>query len=652
MLAYIYQVVLLSAVLYAYYHFFLRNEKFHIYNRFYLMGILVLSLVVPLVDIPVYFNPQEEKIYESFGVMQTVIVSAPSNTASTSSYANLLTICYILICSFLFIRLAVSIIKLIILKRSNPFYKIDGILFIETNHNQAPFSFFRWLFWKQDISVESPKGQQIFEHEWYHIYHKHSWDIIFSEMVTILFWFNPIFYLIKNEIKSIQEFLADQYAVSHSDITGYAELLLLQAFQIQKHPLVNPFFNNQLKRRITMLTKSKKPAHQYLKKLMILPLLAILVFLFAFTYKISTSNIESDSLKEVQKIDQSKTSYQKNNTPTSFPDDTLYILNGKKIPKDDVKNMLNSSATNVAYVEVVDSKTSLERYGNDGKNGAIVIATKDYLVSENLRYDTDKETYYELDPINIITKTNIDEEKDIPKAFKERVDVFASFPGGNIAWQEFLQKNINNDVATINGARPGVYRVSVKFIIEPDGSLSHFEPMTDAGYGMEQEVINTLKKSPRWNPSLNNKNGGEAKPVRAYRIQTITFEVVNAYKKNKMKTIEVVIYEKEPIFTKTETDASYPGGANAWRDYLSRNLNLSFTKSKNIPAGNYTTIVQFIVDRDGTIRDLKALTKLGYGFEEEAIRVIKKSGKWIPAMQSNKLVAAYRKQPITFQILK
>lgn len=501
MLAYIYQVVLLSAVLYAYYHFFLRNEKFHIYNRFYLMGILVLSLVVPLVDIPVYFNPQEEKIYESFGVMQTVIVSAPSNTASTSSYANLLTICYILICSFLFIRLAVSIIKLIILKRSNPFYKIDGILFIETNHNQAPFSFFRWLFWKQDISVESPKGQQIFEHEWYHIYHKHSWDIIFSEIVTILFWFNPIFYLIKNEIKSIQEFLADQYAVSHSDITGYAELLLLQAFQTQKHPLVNPFFNNQLKRRITMLTKSKKPTYQYFRKIMILPLVAMSILLFSFSYSAIHNNNATSSVNNFS-------NHQRADADTIKPDfdKMLILLDGKIVDSSELKRL---SAYETASVNVLKSVKAIEKYGKQAEYGAIEIISK-----------------------------------------------------GN---------TVNND-------------------------------------------------------------------QRSYE------ENANAKKK-----VVVTGYE---IFTKTETDASYPGGANVWRDYLSKNLDLSFTKSKNIPAGNYTTIVQFIVDRDGTISDLKALTKLGYGFEEEAIRVIKKSGKWIPAMQSNKLVAAYRKQPITFQILK
>ncbi|HMR82539.1 MAG TPA: energy transducer TonB [Niabella sp.] len=106
--------------------------------------------------------------------------------------------------------------------------------------------------------------------------------------------------------------------------------------------------------------------------------------------------------------------------------------------------------------------------------------------------------------------------------------------------------------------------------------------------------------------------------------------------------------EKEPeIFTKVEVDASYVGN---WRSFLERNLDGQVAVDNGASPGNYTVIVQFVVDVTGNVSDIKALTNHGYGMEQEAIRVIKKSNKWKPAIQNGREVKAYRKQPITFQV--
>ncbi|MGC4232337.1 MAG: energy transducer TonB [Niabella sp.] len=106
--------------------------------------------------------------------------------------------------------------------------------------------------------------------------------------------------------------------------------------------------------------------------------------------------------------------------------------------------------------------------------------------------------------------------------------------------------------------------------------------------------------------------------------------------------------EKEPeIFTKVEVDAQYPGN---WRSFLERNLDGQVAVDNGASPGNYTVIVQFVVDVAGNVSDVKALTNHGYGMEQEAIRVIKKSNKWKPAIQNGREVKAYRKQPITFQV--
>lgn len=108
--------------------------------------------------------------------------------------------------------------------------------------------------------------------------------------------------------------------------------------------------------------------------------------------------------------------------------------------------------------------------------------------------------------------------------------------------------------------------------------------------------------------------------------------------------------DENKIFDKVEIEASYPGGDGKWRQYLTNNLNANVPVENQAPEGTYTTVVQFVVDKEGNISDVRALTNHGYGMEQEAVRVIQKGPKWIPAQQNGRYVKAYRKQPITFQV--
>ena len=109
--------------------------------------------------------------------------------------------------------------------------------------------------------------------------------------------------------------------------------------------------------------------------------------------------------------------------------------------------------------------------------------------------------------------------------------------------------------------------------------------------------------------------------------------------------------DENKIFDKVEIEASFPGGDAAWRKYLERNANGQVATDNGAPEGTYTVVVQFVVDKEGNISDVKALTNHGYGMEQEAIRVIQKGPQWKPAVQNGRQVKAYRKQPITFQVL-
>jgi periplasmic protein TonB len=108
--------------------------------------------------------------------------------------------------------------------------------------------------------------------------------------------------------------------------------------------------------------------------------------------------------------------------------------------------------------------------------------------------------------------------------------------------------------------------------------------------------------------------------------------------------------DENKIFDKVEIEASFPGGPSKWIRYLETNCNAQVANDNGAPEGTYTTVIQFVVDKEGNVSDVRALTKHGYGMEEEAMRVIKKGPRWNPAVQNGRQVKAYRKQPITFQV--
>ena len=117
-------------------------------------------------------------------------------------------------------------------------------------------------------------------------------------------------------------------------------------------------------------------------------------------------------------------------------------------------------------------------------------------------------------------------------------------------------------------------------------------------------------------------------------------QISEGYEENG-KLIPNFIYERE---------AAFPSGNEAWIAYIQNNLKSNVPIKKGAPKGTYNVVVQFIIGKTGEISILKTETNMGYGMEEELIRVIKKSGKWIPAIQLGKPVNAYRRQPMTFVV--
>jgi len=280
-LIYVLKSTVITAILYAYYRLALRDNKFHYYNRFYLLGSLVLSLSIPLLDL--HWFTFEKQVSESTNIELIRFVTEPGNQIIEKQFVwldGLLLVSGIIAITF-FAMLIISIQKIYSIKRNSAIKCLDGIDFIETEVENAPFSFLNNLFWKKTMSLEDDKGQKIFKHEITHIKQKHSWDRLFCQFISSIFWINPFNWIIQNELQTIHEFIADEEAIGENNTEAFAKLLLETHYGTHFLNPIHPFNYSSIKRRLTMLTKSNKTQYSYLKRVMALPIIVLSLAIFS-----------------------------------------------------------------------------------------------------------------------------------------------------------------------------------------------------------------------------------------------------------------------------------------------------------------------------------------------------------------------------------
>ena len=129
----------------------------------------------------------------------------------------------------------------------------------------------------------------------------------------------------------------------------------------------------------------------------------------------------------------------------------------------------------------------------------------------------------------------------------------------------------------------------------------------------------------------------------------ITAPPVNDAGKGVIEAPKKVEEDENTVFTKVEIESQYPGGQSAWARYLNKTFHYPEEAQSNEIQG--TVVVQFIVDKEGVVSDVEVVSgPSGGGLREEAIRVIKKSGRWEPAIQNGRKVKSYKKQPVIFRL--
>ncbi len=279
------KVILSSGILFFYYRLFLKDKTFHHYNRFYLLSAMGISLILPLIKVSYFTLEVNSDIYLLVNQLQQF--NSSKILHDDFFYISIAGLVTGLVSVFFLSRFIFGLMKIQRLKKLFKKENIEGINFYQTDLDEAPFSFFRNLFWKNSIEIQSDLGRQILKHEIVHIEQKHTWDKIFVEVATSLFWFNPFFYFIKKEINLIHEYLADKKALKNSDTKAFAQMLLAGHFSGRQLPATSPFLSSNLKKRLTMLKKSKTK-FSYARRILALPIL----FLIAFVYLVNAKNKE------------------------------------------------------------------------------------------------------------------------------------------------------------------------------------------------------------------------------------------------------------------------------------------------------------------------------------------------------------------------
>ena len=411
---YFLQVILCSGIMIGYYWLVLRNKRFHQYNRFYLLAIALFSWMVPLIKIKWGRPP----VSDDLQMFQFLSLVADNNTQIEESLIHkgfqwnvelLLGSLYIAFACIILFGMIRALFRIYRLLQMNSCENVGNIYLIMTKAKGTPFSFFQYIFWNEEIDIKTGAGKKILQHELTHVQQKHSYDKVFIQLLLILGWFNPFFWLLRKEMDMIHEFIADKKAVNNGDTATLAQMLLTTVYPHQQFALTHPFFFSPIKRRLHMLTNNKNPRFSYIRRLVVFPLLAFVVVLFAFRnkeeYKQQTLSLasvmetvaeKSKNILEAAKatiapvkkdtvIFKADTVYiqdkDKNDvikivpvpTKYSLSNNVLMILDGKKVDNN-ILEMLNPNQ--IATVNVLKDASAVALYGEEAKSGVILVTTK------------------------------------------------------------------------------------------------------------------------------------------------------------------------------------------------------------------------------------------------------------------------------------
>jgi N-acetylmuramoyl-L-alanine amidase len=598
---YLLKMITCSGLLFMYYWASLRNKRFHYYNRFYLLMCVVLSIILPMLNLQLFiFKSNSDNAIQLLNVIYS---SGENDVVSRGvprfNWQQFLTIGLFAVTACMMFSLGIRILKIYRFKKVYPVNKSEEFDFINTDLSQAPFSFLKNIFWRNDISIEEATGQQILQHELTHIRQKHTWDKLFMQIVLCVLWMNPVYWFIRSELYFIHEFIADEKAVSNKDASAFAAMLLQAQYGKSIFSPAQSFFYSPIKRRLLMLTTSREPRFSYARRILTLPLLIGVVLLFAF-------RLQKESDQPIIKA----------NSPFKLVVDAGHggtdngAVTSEGIKEKDINLMITKK------IKELSSEYNID-----------VILTRDDDATMSAQEKVNYSNAHEPDAFVSIHVNNQESDETVKKSGME-----VCISPDNIKYDESkllgsaIIQNLKTDF-TINNSL--VQRKVGIWVLKANAKPSI---LIECGYLNNDSDLKILND--------------------ASKVEQIAREILQGvamYANHKIKGSQLNSIQLEGSVSDS-TEPKFPGGPEAWANYLEKNVNLKVLTDKKAPPGNYTVIVTFLIDDEGNVSEVKALNDPGYGSADEAVWVITNSGKWIPATENGKPATYRQKQSITFRI--
>lgn len=537
-LVYILKSAVCLAMFYLFYRLLLSKETFHRFNRMALLGVMLLSCLLPLVKVTVEqaspVNAQVMSMEDLLLMYQWNSEAVVEEGSRPFHWQEGLVLVYFAGLFFVIVRHLWSLGRMLYLIRHSRCERLDnGIRLVVHRRKLAPFSWMRYIVISETDLKES--GHHILVHEMAHIHYHHSWDLLLAEACAWLQWFNPAIWLLKQELQNIHEYEADEEVLRQGiNAKEYQMLLIKKAVGARLYSIANSFNHSSLKKRITMMIRKKSNPWARAKYLYVLPLAAVTVAAFARP-EISKPLDEISSVK-VNDLSAVLETYADKNV--SNPAEKTKL----KMKVVDEKGEPIIAAT--VLVANTTNGTITDENGNFtlevGSDQSIQVA---YIGMSTVTMSV-KDCLKKADQTIVLTES--DTKKDVkvvapaPQAVTSDGQTFSvveqmpEYPGGMRAGLEFMARNLRYPAKAQEAGKQG--RVIVQFVVRKDGSLSDFKVLRPVDPWLDAEAIRVISTMPKWKPGMQDGN-----PVSVKFTLPVTFMLEGTNHKPKSGDNDVVV---------------------------------------------------------------------------------------------------------------
>lgn len=611
LLTYLLKVSAGMVALYSVYWLWLRKHTYFAFNRFYLLTALLISFAAPWVVLPE--SAPEPLPVVSLALEPTAIVFAPTATEQSLITAEeALPLLYLLGVLVMGIRLGYRLWSLLRIVFAGQRERVGKYTIVRlSDENLSSFSFLNYLV-VSNKDAES-YGDVVLRHELVHIQQKHSWDLLWVEIVHALVWWNPILIFYKRSLKEIHEYIADEQATNGDRLT-YARTLAGYAFGVSPQVLTNNFFDiSQLKNRIAMLTKNRSSRWVLGRYLLALPVVVGLTVLVAARSAEPSEIIMEQTAEELAVKGRVVTSEGK-----GLPGVAIIVANTNSgtITDADGNYLIKVARGKQLVFSFVGFKTQVIDATQNEQNVIMLPEPKELGEIVVVAYGNEPTKGEEVAVQKLGEPTKNGEIFTV-------VEQNPQFPGGIRELGSYLGRNIKYPAPAQRANVQG--KVFVQFVVGEDGDIRSPKILKGLGFGCDEEALRVVLGMPNWTPG---KQNGKAVAVQYNLPIAFVLEKSNTKKENSVKNPE------------------FPGGTPALNQYFATNLKYPTAASRAHVEG--IVLVGFTVTKEGAIKDIVIDKGIGFGCDGEAVRLISKMPNWNPALKDGQPVDAKFALPISF----